>query len=336
MLEAPATLERFAGKQTTEPWRLTRVAVSDPARAAIVVDSIAALGVDFIKVREAVDTATYTAIARAAQRRGIALAGHAPFELDVTRGARLGLATFEHASYPYPLDTVASVRRATLRAFREGGTAIVPTIVAWGTKLMHPDSLTTLIEDAANVRDARRRMITAEALREWVFEAAEMEALPAASLRGWCGFVNRTLSDLAVMHAAGVPILPGTDLGITGLFPGWSLHDELSALVRGGVMTPAEALHAATALAARHAGVGDEVGTIEPGMRADLLVLSADPTQVVAALRRLEAVVLNGTVIMAVLLAGLRGGFGLDVQPRLELYPGAIDAGCPPFSAREW
>ncbi|HUG95468.1 MAG TPA: amidohydrolase family protein, partial [Pleomorphomonadaceae bacterium] len=95
MLEAPATLIRMAGKSTNEPWHRTRVPVAGADAAAAVVDSVIALGVDFLKVRETADLDTYRAIATAARARGVSLAGHAPFGLDVAEGARLGLATFE-------------------------------------------------------------------------------------------------------------------------------------------------------------------------------------------------------------------------------------------------
>jgi imidazolonepropionase-like amidohydrolase len=331
MLEAPATIERIAAKPTIEPWRRTRIAVPGPDRAAAIVAAIADLGVDFIKVRETVDLDTYRAIVSAARRNGMQIAGHAPFGMDVDEGARLGLTTFEHASYPYPLDTVPAARARTLRAFREGGTAIVPTLVAWSTRLMHPDSLAELVADSSGRRDRRRPLLSTDLLREWGYELIDMQPLAPANLRGWCGFVDRTVADLKAMHRAGIPILPGTDASALGLMPGWSLHDELAALVRSGVMSPADALRAATSRAARHAGKGGEVGTVQAGRRADLLVLGADPTVDVAALRRLEIVVLDGVVIEPGRLAELRAGLPLEPTATVELLPALPADGCRAF-----
>lgn len=328
MLEAPATLERMAAKQTLEPRQRTRVVVPGPEAAAAIVDSLATLGVDFIKIREYVDLDTYRAVVAAARARGLVVAGHAPFEMDPREGARLGLSTFEHASYPYPLDTVPAARAEVLRAFREGGTAIVPTMVAWATNLAHPDSVRLLIADTAGARDPRRPLLAPELVEEWGYDLVDREPMEAATLRGWCGFVNRTLEDLAAMHDAGVPILPGTDLAGVGLFPGWSLHDELEILVVGGVLTPAEAFRAATAEAARHAGRGQEVGTVARGMRADLLLLGADPTVDVGALRDIETVVLDGAVLDGARLAELRGGVPLARPAGVGLLPGVAEAGC--------
>ncbi|HJZ53736.1 MAG TPA: amidohydrolase family protein [Gemmataceae bacterium] len=78
------------------------------------------------------------------------------------------------------------------------------------------------------------------------------------------------------MHAAGVPILAGTDTPNPGVFPGLSLHEELGLLTEAG-LTPAEALRAATLDPARCLGHADRVGAVEPGKLADLVLLSANP-----------------------------------------------------------
>lgn len=83
------------------------------------------------------------------------------------------------------------------------------------------------------------------------------------------------------LHAAGVPIVAGTDAHTYPKVPfqlphGSSLHDELTLLVDAG-LTPPEALHAATAAAAGHLRLTDR-GTIGPGNRADLILLDSDPT----------------------------------------------------------
>lgn len=333
MLEAPATLDRMSGIQTAEPYRRTRVPVATPADARRVVDSIAALGVDFIKVRETPDLDVYRAIVEAARVNRIPLAGHAPFSMPPLEGAALGLTTLEHASYPYPLDTAPATRRQLLMAFRASGTAIVPTMVAWSSYLMDPDSLALLIADTAGRRDARRPVLSAGLVEEWKHDLASRKRLSDRSVRGWCGFVNRTLEDLAAMHAAGIPILAGTDLATVGLFPGWSLHDELEVLVDGGVLSPADALRSATSLAARHAGQADLAGTIAPGMRADLLLLGADPTKDIGALRGIEAVVLRGSMFDSAALTALRGGVPLRVRSGVDLLPRIEAAGC---DVRHW
>jgi imidazolonepropionase-like amidohydrolase len=95
------------------------------------------------------------------------------------------------------------------------------------------------------------------------------------------------------LHDAGVPILAGTDANATPAAPaspafGESLHDELGLLVDAG-LTPGEALAAATSVPADRFGLGDR-GRIAEGLRADLVLLDADPLEDVSATRRIQGV----------------------------------------------
>ena len=104
-------------------------------------------------------------------------------------------------------------------------------------------------------------------------------------------------ASVAALHAAGMPIIAGTDANATPAAPaspvfGASLHDELALLVDAG-LTPAEALNAATSVAAEHFALADR-GRIEPGLRADLVLLAADPTRDIAASRTIRGVWIAG------------------------------------------
>ena len=97
------------------------------------------------------------------------------------------------------------------------------------------------------------------------------------------------------MHAAGVPVLAGTDAyTFTRASPpyGESMHDELALLVDAGLST-AEALRAATSTAA-HAFSLDDRGAITPGLRADLVLVDGDPLTDIAAARRVLRVWCGG------------------------------------------
>ena len=85
-----------------------------------------------------------------------------------------------------------------------------------------------------------------------------------------------------LLRDAGVPILPGTDQAPDGA----SLHRELELLVEAG-LSPAEAIAAATSPAAAFLGLSEELGTIETGKRADLVLLDGDPLADIANTRRL-------------------------------------------------
>ncbi|HEY2797444.1 MAG TPA: amidohydrolase family protein [Thermoanaerobaculia bacterium] len=107
-------------------------------------------------------------------------------------------------------------------------------------------------------------------------------------------FVRRRLPVLADnvrrLRAAGVPVAVGTDMWA---FAGLGVSIELDCLVRADV-PPLEALRAATQTAARSLGIDSDRGTLQPGKRADLLVLTADPLRDVKNVRAIEAIYKNG------------------------------------------
>jgi len=97
-------------------------------------------------------------------------------------------------------------------------------------------------------------------------------------------------------HEQGVRLLAGSDLPNPWVVPGISLHQELELLTSAG-LTPLEALSIATRNGARALGIAHEAGTLEPGKRADLLVLSANPLADIQNTRRIEQVLLGGRVL---------------------------------------
>ena len=95
------------------------------------------------------------------------------------------------------------------------------------------------------------------------------------------------------LHQAGVLITTGTDFPLPWITPGVSLHREMWLLQKAGL--PAlEVLTIATRNGAEALGILDEVGTIEKGKRADLVILSADPLKDIRNTRAIEAVYLGG------------------------------------------
>ncbi len=98
-------------------------------------------------------------------------------------------------------------------------------------------------------------------------------------------------------HEMGVPISTGTDYVTPRSDPYPALHKEVEALVEIG-LSPTEALRSATWIGARVLGIEETHGVVEVGRTANLVLLDADPTIDVAALRRVFAVVKNGTVFL--------------------------------------
>ena len=93
-------------------------------------------------------------------------------------------------------------------------------------------------------------------------------------------------------HRAGAEIVVGTDVIKPFVVPGFSLHDELSLLVRAGLSEMA-AIEAGTRRPARLVGVTDR-GTVETGMVADLVLLEVDPLINIDNTRCIAAVVTEG------------------------------------------
>lgn len=110
--------------------------------------------------------------------------------------------------------------------------------------------------------------------------------------------VQRHLPSLAAnvraLHAAGVPIALGTDMWA---FPGLGVSIELDLLVKAG-LSPLETIRAATQTSARSLGIDGDRGTLEPGKRADFVVLSDDPTRDVKNARKIRDVYKNGRRIV--------------------------------------
>ena len=99
--------------------------------------------------------------------------------------------------------------------------------------------------------------------------------------------------ELAKTH--GIPIASGTDDGSPKL-PHGVLVYELELLVRAG-LSPVEALHAATTIAAKACGLFDQIGTLESGKSADFIGVTGDPLQDISALRNVDTVVIQGTLV---------------------------------------
>ena len=96
---------------------------------------------------------------------------------------------------------------------------------------------------------------------------------------------------VGVLHRAGIPIVAGTDQAV----PGHSLHREIELYVQAG-FTPLEAIQAATIVPARAMGLDKELGTVEKGKRADLILITGNPLEDIHNTRNVEYVITNGAM----------------------------------------
>ena len=126
---------------------------------------------------------------------------------------------------------------------------------------------------------------------------AAIDALPEAELTPSRREVRRMGPAVAEAHramlAAGVEPVAGTDAGVANV-PLDSMAVELATFERLLGLAPLEALRTATGTAARACGRDGEIGTIEVGKRADLLVVDGDPSRDLGAVRRVRWVFRDG------------------------------------------
>ena len=159
----------------------------------------------------------------------------------------------------------------------------------------------TLRLNAFSIRPSFSRSDWLEALEHAPDDVAEdwraaTEAWRADPPNSDTTFAAWSLSLVGQMHDQDVPIGAGTDTPIAYALPGYSLHSELAMLVRAG-LSPLEALRSATVRPAQFFGLEEEMGTVDAGKRADLVLLSANPLDDIEHTRQIEAVVSKGRLL---------------------------------------
>lgn len=99
------------------------------------------------------------------------------------------------------------------------------------------------------------------------------------------------------LYEAGVNVAVGTDSGAPGVVIGRAVHKELELMVEAGI-NPLAAIVSATKKAAENLSVGNELGTIEAGKLADIVVVSGDPNTHIADTKNIKLVMKNGRVLV--------------------------------------
>jgi len=185
-----------------------------------------------------------------------------------------------------------SVRRI-VEGLRAHGTVLDPT-ASWGELLGHSSA-----QPVASFQPGVDDLPPALAQRIVAMGVRTIDTTTAHAR------LARTLGIIRELHEAGVPIVAGTDEGV----PGFSVSREMELYQAAG-FSPMDALRAATSVSARAMDLEGEAGTLEPGRRADLLVLDRNPLDDVANVRALRLVMKEGVLYTA---ADLRRAAGLRV-----------------------
>jgi imidazolonepropionase-like amidohydrolase len=283
--------------------------VTTPAAGEQMARDQKAAGYDLIKIHPGVPLDAFLALARTARDVGIPFGGHVPAAVGVRRALEARYVSIDH------LDGYAEA------ALRDGATlgpsgggffgsviaqdlddAKIPALVketkAAGVWLVPTETLMLnfLGTDAPEVAMKRPELayVTAEMRAGWEkglrgFRAGPQNPSPQnrARLMAFRAKLLRQMQD------GGVGILLGADAPQILNVPGIATHQELAAVVKAG-LTPHEALVSGTRNIATYFGTQKEEGTVAAGMRANLLVLNANPLQDITRTRDRFGVVHRG------------------------------------------
>ena len=283
------------------------------------VDELAAAGVDLIKAYELLAPDVFAAVVARAATHGLPVTGHAPLSMDAAAASAAGMSSMEHMrnlemSCSGQAEVLQEQRRAMLAAGAESGGALrsaihsaqrlpaiesqdddrcaelVRVLAENGTWQVPTLTIVTPRVTRLHARASWRenfRYLPVPVRSQWTTSAEQMAADPpdaaATALTDWA------MAMVARLRDGGVGLMAGTDTPIFFLTPGFSLHEELVLLVQAGLSTM-QALEAATLRPAQYFGLDGELGTIEPGKLADLVLLDANPLDDIEHTKRIRAV----------------------------------------------
>jgi imidazolonepropionase-like amidohydrolase len=276
-------------------WQSSRT-VETPAQAEEAVRSDKQKGYVAIKVYSRLSKDGYNAIIAAARRRGLPVVGHVPTSvgLDAAIAARqdsiehldgfLPLLALDGALTPEKLQH-ADLKKlpAIVQAIKAADVWICPTVVVYDAKRTDPVGL----EQASFVPPD----VFVRYDRMYPNHGTDPRATPQAHAV--------LIAIVAALHSGGAHLLLGTDTMKVGTLPGYSLHEELENFAAAG-MTPYQAIRAGTADAAKFLHQENEFGLVGKGLRADLLLVDANPLADVKNVSMLTGVLANGRWFTAV------------------------------------
>lgn len=254
-------------------------------------------GYDFIKVYVQLAPDVYDAILAEAERRGIPVTGHVPGAVGVDRVLAEGQQGIEHAAElvfrALGFEADQAALESLARRIARDDVAVTSTL--WMLDLAFkqrsgPEGIAEVV--------ARPEMRYLPPVRRAVWREDNMFArFPRIAVAEGRERVELGRRFTAALVEAGARVHAGTDSDVAGSVPGFSMHEELRSLVAVG-LSPYEALRAATSAPGDWLGAMvptiEPFGTIEPGRRADLVLLDADPLEDIANLRRLAGVMTRG------------------------------------------
>jgi imidazolonepropionase-like amidohydrolase len=232
-------------------------------------------GFQQIKIYSLVTPPIVEAICAEAHRLGMTVTGHVPNGMTIEQAAAAGMDHIAHLAIRG--EAGSEDVQKTIAFLRDHKTVMDPT-QSWNELLGHAAG--------APISAFQPGVLKIPAPLNRVFSNAGAAGIDAATARTR---LERGLRIVKALHDAGVPIVAGTDEGI----PGYSVHREIELYVEAG-LTPMEALQTATIVPARVMKMEAELGTIERGKRADMIVLNANPLDAIRNIRAVRWTIRDG------------------------------------------
>jgi len=197
------------------------------------------------------------------------------------------------------VSALGHVYQDQLTLLSQSGMVVCPTLV------VHGGYNWLAADDESLLNDPRLKMLSPE----WAVEPTRKsaEALrkqgPDAHAQGWKHLAEMDKAIIAILHSGQSAIVAGTDA--PNMPGGIGLQEEIELYVRGG-MTPVEALQTATINAAKALGADSDLGSIEAGKLADMVIVDGDPLTDIRNSRKVNTVVKNGEVYdMKTIMSGI-------------------------------
>ena len=302
--------------------------VTNRKQAVDGIHSLVGKGVDFVKVQSQLSRDAYFAIAETCRAEHLTFSGHVPDRVTAWEAADAGQRSIEHLTCELRAcsSREADLMRNQFRVLAKKVTTAQSKTrqLAWQREVLATYSDQKAAELVRKFRAQQTwQTPTLILLRNDAFPASDLNLssdpnakyVPAKFLEGWrenfeqqmkntsteelslrAALLEKSLALVGLMQKGGMKILAGTDSAAPYVIPGFSLHEELALLVKAG-LTPMEALQAATRNPAEFIGRLDSQGTIAAGKNADLLLLDANPLEDIHNTRKIDAVVLRGTLV---------------------------------------
>ena len=286
----------------TSPQALGIQRVDSPADAQAWVNRYHDAGFQQMKIYSSMTLENVTAVATEAHMLGMTVTGHVPNSMNLFQAVGAGMDQINHLHYVVVEMMPEGTQSASLTRVQ-----VAERVASIDVSLPQAIKVIDFLKAHSIVVDptvALTELGTASPARPFEsFEPGTMKVAPELAAQyviptrgepikqARIAALQRDLQIIGALHAAGVPIVAGTDQGV----PGYSLYREIELYVDAG-FTPMEAIKAATIVPARVMGLDSELGTVEPGKKADLIVLGANPLDSIHNIRTVEKVVSGGTL----------------------------------------